>query len=129
MLVEVPGASAVFRGGFVTYSDAWKAIASGSRRPPRGARAPSPSRWRAAMAEGALDVAGADLAVATTGVAGPGPDDRGVAEGTVFVAVASHLRAGVFALSLRAPVTRRSPCSGAPPWLRSTRSVDSSRRA
>lgn len=40
------------------------------------------------MAEGALALYGADLAVATTGVAGPGPDERGVPAGTVHLGLA-----------------------------------------
>lgn len=42
-----------------------------------------------AMAEGALSRLGVDVAVATTGVAGPDPDPvSGEAPGTVFIAVA-----------------------------------------
>jgi PncC family amidohydrolase len=42
----------------------------------------------AAMAEGALRLYEADLAVSTTGVAGPGPDSRGVPAGTVHLGIA-----------------------------------------
>ena len=42
----------------------------------------------AAMAEGAQRLYDADLAVSTTGVAGPGPDARGVPEGTVHLGIA-----------------------------------------
>jgi PncC family amidohydrolase len=42
----------------------------------------------AAMAEGALRLYEADLAVSTTGVAGPGPDSRGVPAGTVHQGIA-----------------------------------------
>ena len=41
-----------------------------------------------AMARGARRVLGADLAVSTTGVAGPDPDDRGNPVGLVYVALA-----------------------------------------
>ena len=55
MLVEVPGASAVFRGGLVTYSDDWKRDAAGRRlrRCSSGAarcRRRSPSPWPTAPA-------------------------------------------------------------------------------
>lgn len=42
----------------------------------------------AAMAEGALALYAADLAVSTTGVAGPGRDERGVEAGTVRLGLA-----------------------------------------
>jgi nicotinamide-nucleotide amidase len=104
MLCEVPGASEVFRGGLVTYSDAWKRDALGvpaALLEEHGAVSEAVAR---AMAEGARRRSGADLAVATTGVAGPGPDDRGVPAGTVHVAVASAARTA-HAL-LRIPLSR-----------------------
>jgi PncC family amidohydrolase len=41
-----------------------------------------------AMAAGALDLYGARVAISTTGVAGPGPDRRGIPAGTVFLGLA-----------------------------------------
>jgi nicotinamide-nucleotide amidase len=89
MLTEVPGASAVFRGGFVTYSDAWKRDQLGVAAGPLEEGAVSEA-VAIAMAEGARARTKADVAVATTGVAGPGPDERGVPAGTAYVAVASR---------------------------------------
>jgi nicotinamide-nucleotide amidase len=43
-----------------------------------------------AMAEGCRKLCGTDLAVSTTGVAGPDKDDRGNEVGTVFIALASE---------------------------------------
>jgi nicotinamide-nucleotide amidase len=45
-----------------------------------------------AMARGASNVLGSDWAIATTGVAGPGPSD-GIAAGTVWVAIVGPDRA------------------------------------
>ena len=42
------------------------------------------------MAEGVRTLAGSDLALAVTGVAGPDPDDRGNPVGLVYVAVAGQ---------------------------------------
>ena len=42
-----------------------------------------------AMAEGARRVLGCDLAVASTGVAGPDPDERGNPVGLVYLALAA----------------------------------------
>ena len=85
-LVDVPGASAVVQGGVCTYSFDAKASLLGLDRADlddHGAVRESVARD---MASGAARVYSADLALATTGVAGPGPDPYGVAEGTAFIA-------------------------------------------
>lgn len=88
MLTAVPGASAVFRGGFVAYADGWKVRELGVPEGLLAAEGAVSAPVAAAMATGARDRAGAGLAVAVTGVAGPGPDGRGVEAGTVFVGLA-----------------------------------------
>lgn len=93
MLTDVPGASAVFAGGWVTYSDVWKMRALGvAEAVLRSDGAVSEAAARA-MAEGALDRSGADLAVAVTGVAGPEdgrtPGGATVPAGTFHVAMAA----------------------------------------
>ena len=70
-LTGVPGASAVFRQGFVTYSDEAKEACLGV---PRALLAEHGAVSRAtaeAMALGAARASGAELAVAVTGIAGP----------------------------------------------------------
>ncbi len=89
MLVELPGASDVFRGGWVVYSDAWKRDALGVEADLLARHGAVAEPVVRAMAEGARARAKADLAVATTGVAGPGPDARGIAAGTVWVGLAA----------------------------------------
>lgn len=85
-LVEVPGCSAVLRGGVVAYQRDVKADVLGV--PEEALAAGLVSREVAeAMAEGAARVLGADIGVGTTGVAGPDPHD-GQPPGTVWVAVA-----------------------------------------
>ncbi|GAA3622331.1 CinA family protein [Microbacterium awajiense] len=86
-LVDVPGASAVVRGGVVAYATDVKAGVLGVDQDlleRAGPVAPDVARW---MAEGARTVLGVDVAIATTGVAGPDPQG-GAEVGTVFVAVA-----------------------------------------
>ncbi|QIM21209.1 CinA family protein [Phycicoccus sp. HDW14] len=86
-LTDVPGASAVVRGGVVSYATDVKASVLGvdaGLLERRGAVDPDVA---VAMAEGARRVLRADLAVSTTGVAGPDPAD-GQPVGTVFVGVA-----------------------------------------
>jgi nicotinamide-nucleotide amidase len=87
-LVSVPGASNAFRGGVVSYSTDLKGDWLGVPRAlleARGAVDPDVAR---AMAAGVRRRASADVGLATTGVAGPGPTD-GHPAGTVHVAVAT----------------------------------------
>jgi nicotinamide-nucleotide amidase len=81
-LVDVPGASAWFRGGVVAYDAAVKFSVLGV---PEG---PVVSEEAAiAMARGARRVLAAAIGLGITGVAGPDPQE-GLSPGTVFVALA-----------------------------------------
>ncbi|RKS77423.1 nicotinamide-nucleotide amidase [Motilibacter peucedani] len=85
-VVDVPGASAVLRGGVVSYATDVKASALGvpaDLLAERGAVDPDVAR---AMAAGVRSRLGADWGVSTTGVAGPDPQD-GHPVGEVHVAV------------------------------------------
>ncbi len=81
-LVNVPGASAWFKGGVVAYDSQVKFDVLGV---PAGRVVTEPAA--AAMAEGARSVTHADVGLGITGVAGP-EDQEGVAPGTVFVGLA-----------------------------------------
>lgn len=85
-VVEVPGASAVMRGGVVAYATDVKASVLGVDRDLLAARGAVDPDVAVAMAAGVRRLLGADVGLATTGVAGPGPQD-GRAPGTVHVAV------------------------------------------
>ncbi len=88
-LTNVPGASAVFPAGYVTYSNEAKIAALGID-PALIEEHGALSRVVAgAMAEGALRNAGTTHALATTGVAGPGGGSEKKPVGTVFVALSS----------------------------------------
>lgn len=87
-LVDVPGASAVIAGGAACYSYEAKTRVLGVDAAVLEATGAVTAEVASAMAAGALALYDADLAVATTGVAGPGPDERGVPEGTVHLALA-----------------------------------------
>ncbi len=88
-LVEVAGASAVFKGSIVAYDLMAKNEllgVSAALLAEKGAVNPDTA---IAMAEGATRALGADFAVATTGVAGPDPDPvSGALPGLFFIAVA-----------------------------------------
>jgi nicotinamide-nucleotide amidase len=86
-LVDVPGASAAFRGGVVVYATELKATLAGVSAPLLAERGPVDPDVAAALAEGVLARCGADWGLATTGVAGPDPQD-GKPVGLVYVAVA-----------------------------------------
>jgi PncC family amidohydrolase len=88
LLARVPGASGVFWGSFVSYTVDAKERMLGID-PELIRRCGAVSRETAeAMARGALVKSGADLAVAVTGLAGPGGDGSSVPVGTVWIAVA-----------------------------------------
>ena len=91
-LVDVPGASAVIAGGAACYSLEAKTRVLGVDAALLAATGAVTTEVAAAMAEGALSLYGADLAVSTTGVAGPGPDERGTPEGTVVLGLARRDR-------------------------------------
>ncbi len=86
-LTDVPGSSDVFDRGFVTYSYAAKTAMLGvpaAMLADHGAVSEPVAR---AMAEGALAASDADVAVAITGVAGPGASEA-KPEGLVHFALA-----------------------------------------
>jgi nicotinamide-nucleotide amidase len=89
-LTDVPGASAVFTHGFVTYANEAKVSLLGVPEELLAVRGAVSEPVARAMAEGALRASGADVAVAVTGIAGP---DGGTPEkpvGTVFLALARN---------------------------------------
>ncbi|WP_069387204.1 CinA family protein [Cellulosimicrobium cellulans] len=99
-VVDVPGASRVLRGGVVAYATDVKASLLGvdpGLLARRGAVDPDVA---AQMAAGAARVLGADVGVATTGVAGPDPQD-GHPPGLVHVAVRTPAAAVVRTLRLQ----------------------------
>jgi nicotinamide-nucleotide amidase len=94
-LVDVPGASAVVRGGVVSYATDLKHRLLGVDAGLLAANGPVDPDVAAQMAHGVRERLGADWGVATTGVAGPDPQD-GIPAGTVYVAVAGPLFSGGF---------------------------------
>lgn len=86
-LTDVPGASAVVRGSVVAYATELKTQTLGVDADLLATRGAVQAEVARQMATGVCRVLGSDVGVATTGVAGPDPQD-GQPVGTVFVAVA-----------------------------------------
>ncbi|UCH29213.1 MAG: competence/damage-inducible protein A [Myxococcales bacterium] len=88
MLTRIPGASDYLLLDAVVYSNSAKESVLGVSPEVLRAHGAVSSETAAAMAEGALRVAGADIAVSTTGIAGPdgGTEDKPV--GTVWFGLA-----------------------------------------
>jgi nicotinamide-nucleotide amidase len=98
-IVDVPGASAVFRGGFVAYATELKAALVGVPNDLLAERGPVDPEVALALALGARERCRADWGLATTGVAGPDPQD-GKPVGRVYVAVSGPGVAEVRELTL-----------------------------
>ncbi|HEY9409211.1 MAG TPA: CinA family protein [Jiangellaceae bacterium] len=86
-LTSVPGASAVVRGGVVVYATDLKADLAGVAPAILERHGPVAAETASALATGVRERLGADLGVATTGVAGP-DSQGGRPPGTVYVALA-----------------------------------------
>jgi nicotinamide-nucleotide amidase len=98
-VVEIPGVSAVYRGGMVVYATELKHLLAGVPEDLLGERGPVDADVAVALAEGARTRCVADWGVATTGVAGPDPQD-GKPVGLVYVAVAGPYGSTVRELKL-----------------------------
>jgi nicotinamide-nucleotide amidase len=84
-IVDVPGASTVFRGGLVVYATDLKRELAGVPGDLLARHGPVDPDVALALADGARRVCVADWGVGTTGVAGPDPQD-GIPVGTVYLA-------------------------------------------
>lgn len=110
-LTAVPGSSAVFKGGVISYTNWVKETVLGVEPQvleEHGAVSETVARR---MAEGARRLLQADIAVSVTGLAGPDGDDRGNPVGTVFIGYCSAARTEVrcfFFLGDREAVRRQA---------------------
>ncbi|MDZ8201810.1 CinA family protein [Microbacterium sp. SSW1-59] len=86
-LTAVPGASAVVRGGVVAYATDLKADMLGVASELLAERGPVDAEVAVAMADGVRGALGAEVGIATTGVAGPEPQGSAPV-GRVFIAAA-----------------------------------------
>lgn len=89
-ITNVPGASAVLLAGYVTYSNEAKAAMLGVDPRLISDHGAVSERVARAMAEGARTKAKTNLALATTGIAGPSGGTEQKPVGTVFIALAAE---------------------------------------
>jgi len=89
-LTNIPGASRVFVGGFVVYTNAMKVAVLGVDESLIGKHGAVSKSVARAMAEMARARTGAFHALATTGIAGPTGGSEKKPVGTVYVALASN---------------------------------------
>ncbi len=114
VLADTPGASAMLQGGVVAYQNSVKAEVLGVPRDVLDAVGSVDGQVAAAMAAGARRVCGADIGIATTGVAGPEPHD-GQPVGTVFIGVATAKGTAAYAYTFAGnrPEIRGQACAAA----------------
>ena len=88
-ITDVPGASEVFGFGFCTYANEAKMKILGVKEETLAAHGAVSEETASEMAQGALKVSGADIAVAVTGIAGPGGGTPEKPVGLVYMGVAT----------------------------------------
>ena len=87
-ITSVSGASAVFAGGIISYTNEVKHAVLGVPTDLLDTLGAVSAPVAKSMAQGAKRVLAADVAVSVTGLAGPGGDEFGNPVGTVFIGYA-----------------------------------------
>jgi PncC family amidohydrolase len=91
LITDVAGSSGYFRGGIVSYANEAKVRLLGVPEEQLAAHGAVSAQVARSMALGARDRTGADLAVAVTGVSGPGGGSPAKPVGLTYVAVADAI--------------------------------------
>jgi nicotinamide-nucleotide amidase len=114
VLADTPGASGMLQGGVVSYQNSVKADVLGVPRDLLDTVGAVDGKVAEAMAEGARRICGADIGVATTGVAGPEPH-AGKDVGSVYIGVATAEGSTAYEYSFQGnrPEIRGQACAAA----------------
>ncbi len=90
IITSVPGASAIYGYGFITYANEAKEKILGVPHEILSSVGAVSPETALAMAEGARKVSGSDIAVSVTGIAGPGGGTKEKPVGLVYIAIATE---------------------------------------
>ncbi len=88
LMTDLPGSSDYFKGSAVTYWNSAKEKILSVKAETLSAYTAVSAETAAEMAEGSRRLYGTDLAVSTTGYAGPGRGERGEPAGLVYIGIA-----------------------------------------
>lgn len=88
LLTSISGASLVYKGGVISYTNEVKQNVLGVSTETLTTHGAVSAKTAEEMAAGACRVMNADMAVSVTGLAGPGGDEFGNPVGTVFIGFA-----------------------------------------
>lgn len=105
-ITDVPGASEVFECGIISYANGIKHKVLGVSEDDLNKYGAVSEPVAKQMAQGALKVSGADIAVSVTGIAGPDSDSTGKPVGLVYIGLAD--RENVWVREIRTSRTDRS---------------------
>lgn len=100
-VVSIPGASAVFKGSLVCYTNEIKEKVLGVSKDTLLAYTAVSAETALEMAKNAKALFGTDCAISTTGVAGPATEWDEAPVGTVYVGICSPLGERVVRLALK----------------------------
>lgn len=89
-ITSVPNSSQYFKGSLVAYTNEVKVNILGVNQETIDKYGVVSKETAEEMAKRSLELMGTDIAIATTGMAGPTSNDEKVAIGTIWIAVASH---------------------------------------
>lgn len=105
-ITDVPGASEVFECGIISYANGIKHKVLGVSEDDLNKYGAVSEPVAKQMAQGALKVSGADIAVSVTGIAGPDSDSTGKPVGLVYIGLAD--KENVWVRKIRTSRTDRS---------------------
>lgn len=86
VIISVPGASAYFKGGIISYTNDVKENVLGVDSRLLEEKTAVCEEVAIAMVKGALNTLNVDFAISTTGVAGPGGGTHDIPVGTIWIA-------------------------------------------
>lgn len=106
LITDIPGASQVYPGGFISYANSIKEKLVGIKKETLEKYGAVSEQVAVEMALGGIKTTGADFSIAVTGIAGPdgGSDEKPV--GTVYIALAEKQTRTIYCARLYMPIGR-----------------------